>query len=436
MNILLKNMDIITGDALGSCIKDGNVAIKDGIIYSVGKLSELADDFKPEKIIDGKNRLAMPGLVNAHTHSPMTVLRNFADDLSLEEWLFNKIIPAEGLLSPEDIYWGCMLGIIEMIKSGTTCFADMYLHMDEVAQAVMESGIRANISKGPLVSGVRGNPGISVDEEGCTGFFNRWHNNAGGRIKVYVEIHSVYLFDEGPLREAAALARQLGTGIHIHVLETLAERETSIKKYGLSPVGACLEFGIFDVPVIAAHCVHPDADDLDVLCRKKVNVVHNPTSNLKLGSGIAPIPDMVERGINVCLGTDGAASNNNLNMFEEMNLAALIHKGRSMNPMLINAGEALRMAAVNGASALGFHEETGCIKKGMKADLIILDTDKPHLCPMNNPLSAVVYSAQASDVCTVIVDGTVLMENGELKTIDREKAMYEVEKTAKRILHK
>ena len=434
MNILIKNIGIITENFENSYIKNGNIGICDGRIEFIGESEEELKFFKADKIIDGKNKLAMPGLVNAHCHSPMGILRNYADDLALEEWLFGKIIPTEALFTPEDVYWGSMLGILEMLKSGVTCFADMYLHMDEVARAVSESGIRANISKGPLVSGFRGKQGISVDVEGCTEFFKNWNNKANGRIKTSVEIHSVYLYNEETLREAAALAKQLNSGIHIHVLETKTEQENMLKQYGKSTAELCLEFGIFDVPVIAAHCVHLTDEDMAILKNKGVNAVHCPSSNLKLGSGIARIPQMLDLGINVCLGTDGAASNNNLNLFEEMHLSALIHKGANLNPLLVNAGQTIKMATVNGAASLGFGAETGRLVKGRKADLILLDMDKPHLCPMNNPFSAVCYSAQASDVDTVLVDGAILMENRKMSMLDEEKIMYQVNHLAGRVL--
>lgn len=434
MNILIKNIDIITADDARMVIKNGFIGIEDNIIKFAGDFEENIGSFKADRIIDGKNKLVLPGLVNAHSHSAMTLFRNFADDLALEDWLFKKIIPAEAKLKPDDIYWGAQLAAAEMIKSGTTCFADMYLHMDEVAGAVEESGIRANISKGPIVSNYRGKPGIAVDADGCAEFCKAWHNKANGRIKVYVEIHSVYLYDEESLKGAAELARQLGTGIHIHLLETARERETSIKLYGMDPVEACLNFGIFDVPVIAAHCVHLSDENINVLKDKGVNVVHNPGSNLKLGSGIARVPSMIDKGINVCLGTDGAASNNNLNLFEEMYLAATLHKGLNMNPMLINSEQAIKMATANGAKAVGFGSETGIIKEGMKADLIIADIDKSHLHPVNNLLSAVVYSMQAADVDTVIIDGNIVMENRELKSIDEEKVKHMVKKISKRLL--
>lgn len=434
MNILIENIDIIAVDDNVRFIKNGNIYIKNNIIDFISPPGKNVRDFQPDRIIDGKNKLIMPGLVNTHTHCAMTLLRNYADDLALEEWLFKKIFPAEGRLTPEDIYWGSMLGIAEMIKSGTTTFADMYLHMDAVAEAVIDSGIRANLSKSPLKFNAGGRPGMVKDTQSCFAYYKNWNNSASGRIKVYIEVHSVYLFDAESLRESAEIAKQLDTGIQIHVLETMREREESIKKYGMNSAEACAEYGIFDVPVIAAHCVHVSDSDMDILKSKGVNVAHNPTSNLKLGSGVARIPYLLEKGINVSIGTDGTASNNNLNMFEEMHIAALIHKGVERNPLLVNAEQAIRMATLNGAAAAGFGDETGCIRPGMKADLIILDTDKPHFHPMGDPMSAIVYSAQGADVDTVIIDGNIVMENQQLKTIDEELVKRKVAEITKRVM--
>ena len=434
MNILLRNIDIITSDTPVNFIKNGWMGIKDGNIEFVDSTGEKAKTFPADKTIDGKHRLVLPGLMNTHTHTAMTLLRNYADDMALEEWLFKKIFPAEAKLTDEDVYWGTLLGIAEMIKSGTTAFADMYLHMDVVAQAVSEAGIRANLSKSPLTFNV-GEKHETIDEsQDCIRYFRDWNNKANGKIKVTIEVHSAYLFNENTLKDAAQLAKGLGAGIQIHILETVREREESIQKYGMNSAEMCLKCGIFDVPVIAAHCVHLSESDMEILNRKGVSVAHNPTSNLKLGSGIAQIPDLLKKGINVTLGTDGTASNNNLNMFEEMNLAALIHKGANRDPVLVNAEQAIQMATVNGAKAMGFGAVSGCIKEGMRADLILLDTDKLHFTPMNNPLSALVYAAQAGDVDTVIIDGEIVMENRVLKTIDEELVKNKVREISKRIL--
>ncbi|NLD46268.1 MAG: amidohydrolase [Clostridiaceae bacterium] len=434
MDILIKNADIITCNENNKVIKNGCLGIKDGYIEYLGDNIDYLEDMNAVRVIDGTNKIVMPGLVNAHTHCAMTILRNFANDMPLEDWLFRHVFPAEAKLTQEDVYWGTLLGISEMVRSGTTTFADMYLYMDEVARAVSEAGVRANLSRSPLKFDKDGKSEAANEHSMCSQYYKDWNNKAEGRIKVYIEVHSVYLFDKENLIASANLARELNTGIHIHILETLKEREESIGKYGMNSAEICLETGVFDVPVMAAHCVHLSDSDVEILKNKGVNVVHNPTSNLKLGSGIARVPELLKRGINVSLGTDGAASNNNLNMFEELHIASLIHKGIHRDSDLLSAREVIRMATVNGAKAAGFEGITGTIENGMKADIIIIDTDKPHLCPVNDPVSAIVYSAQGADVDTVIVNGKIIMEKGEIKTIDEARVRHKVREIAGRIL--
>jgi 5-methylthioadenosine/S-adenosylhomocysteine deaminase len=431
LDLLIKNVDIITMDDESMLIKDGYIGIKDGKISIISNI--LPNNIYSEKQIDGKGKIAMPGLVNAHSHSAMTLMRNYADDIALEAWLFNNIFPIEAKLTEKDVYWGTMLGIAEMLKSGVVAFADMYMFMDEVARAVTETGIKANICKSPVQFFEGGELKRLDKSQGTIDYYNKYHNSADGRIKVFVEIHSTYMFNEKTLLNAASLAKQLNTGIHIHLLETTTEVESSKRDYGMTSVEICKNTGVLDVPVLAAHCVHMSDNDLEVMKQMGCNIVHNPTSNLKLGSGIAKVPKMLEMGINVCLGTDGAASNNNLNMFEEMNLAALIHKGVAMDPQLMRADTVLKMGTRNGARALGFND-TGVIKVGMKGDIILIDTDKPHFYPKNNPVSAIIYSAQASDVDTVIVDGKIIMQNRILKNIDEERIKYEVETLSNKLL--
>ncbi len=434
MNILITGIDLLTADVTLEFIKNVDIGIKDGVVSFISPEGKGPLDFKADRRISGRRKLAMPGLVNAHTHCGMTTMRNAADDLPLHKWLFEKIFPLEEKMTDEDVYWGTLLGTAEMLKSGTTAFADMYLHMDAAAKAICESGVRANLSRSPVDFHTEGTfQAIDAFDE-CRKYHRNWHGKEAGKIKVYVEVHSTYLFDPESLKKAANLAKELQTGIHIHLLETAKERADSFDKHGKSPVEICAETGIFDVPVIGAHLVHVSKEDIEILKSANVNVAHNPTSNLKLGSGIAPIPAMLEAGLNVALGTDGAASNNNLNMFEEVHLAALIHKGAAQNPELVTAKQAFMMGTVNGIRAIGFGSESGVIKTGMRADIILLDIDKPHLHPLNNPHSAVVYSAQGGDVDTVIVDGTILMEKRELKTIDEERVKFEADSIAKRLL--
>ena len=434
MRILIEGVDVLTADPKAEYIKNADIGIVGDRIAFIAPPDRKNPDFSSDRKINGKNMLAMPGMVNAHTHCAMTLMRNAADDLPLHKWLFEKVFPIEDKLTDDAVYWGTRLGAAEMIKSGTTAIADMYLHMEAAARGIADTGLKVNMSKSPLEFHSEGGfRALDVFDE-CRIFFKDWNGESDGRIKVYLEVHSTYLFDRPSLVRASELAKELGTGIHIHLLETAGERKESFEKHGKSPVEICAETGIFDVPVIGAHLVHVDEEDIRILVQYGVNAAHNPTSNLKLGSGISPVHEMLKAGVNVALGTDGTASNNNLNMFEEMHLAALIQKGVAQDPELVTARQAFMMATVNGSKAVGFGDETGILEAGKKADMILLDMDKPHLCPVNDPFSAVVYSAQASDVDTVIVDGNILMENRELKTIDEERVMHEVRKHSERLL--
>lgn len=433
MNIIIEDVDILTANSAAEYVRNADIGISGGKIAFIVPTGQGPIQFKADKIISGRHRLAMPGLVNAHTHCAMTIMRNAADDLPLHNWLFERIFPMEDIMTDDDVYWGTQLGTAEMLKSGTTAMADMYLHMDSAARAVAETGMRVNLSRSPLEFHSDGGLTAIDTFDEMRRFYTEWNGKSEGRIKVYVEVHSTYLFDIESLKRAANLAKELKTGIHIHLLETTKERKDSFEKYGKSPLEICVETGIFDVPVIGAHLVHLSDEDIAILQKYEVNAAHNPTSNLKLGSGISPVPLMLGAGVNIALGTDGAASNNNLNMFEEMHMAALLHKGVGQNPELITARQVVQMATVNGANAIGFGNDTGVLKAGMKADLILLDIDKPHMTPLNDPYSAVVYSAQGSDVDTVIVDGNILMENRVLKTIDEEKVKYKAASISKRL---
>jgi 5-methylthioadenosine/S-adenosylhomocysteine deaminase len=431
MNILIKNIDVLASTKT-PVLRGADIGIEgDKILFVSPGGASAPPGFNPGRIIQGAGRLAAPGLVNAHSHTAMTLLRGYADDMDLETWLFDKIFPAEAQLTDQDIYWGTALGIAEMLRGGVTAVNDMYLKMDNVAAAFKDSGIRAKISIGPLLTEKRGD--ALVDTEGCKAFFKRWNGESDGRIGVNIEIHSVYLYRPETLAEGARLAAELGAAIHIHILETGTERKNMLSQYGESSVSLAAKYGILDVPVIAAHCVHVDDDDIAILKEKNVSVVHNPTSNLKLASGVAPVPKMLEQGINVCLGTDGASSNNNLDLFMEARQAALIHKGVSGDPAAVTAREVFNMATRNGARALGI-AGAGEICAGGKADLIILSMDSPHLQPVYDHISTLIYAARASDVETVIVDGNILMEQRRLTTIDEEKAIYMVNQSVKKFM--
>ena len=308
MNLLIKNITILSMAGKDEVIENTNMYIEDDKIVHIGELKE---DIKVNRIIDGKNKVAMPGLVNAHTHIGMSLLRNYADDLPLHEWLTKKIWPIEAKLTAEDIYWGSLLSMVEMIQSGTTTFCDMYFFMDEVGKGLEESGIR-----GVLTRGIIEEPGKEKEKlDDTRELYKNWHGKGEGRIKVMVAPHAPYTCSPAYLEDVMDLAHELDTGIHIHLSETKKEVEDSYKTYGKSPIKHVYDLGLFKLPTIAAHCVHVDESDIKILMENNVSPVNNPSSNLKLASGFAPIDEMLKFGVNVSLGTDGSSSNNNLNMF-------------------------------------------------------------------------------------------------------------------------
>ncbi|WP_028307370.1 amidohydrolase [Desulfitibacter alkalitolerans] len=407
----------------------GDVILNGDKIESVhiGSRKYVSDDFH---IIDAAGMAVMPGLINCHTHAAMTLLRGYADDLPLMEWLEKKIWPLEAKLQPEYVYWGTKLAVLEMIRGGTTCFADMYFMMDQVAEAVEETGIRASLSRG-LISFNNGQKALeeSID------FVKKYHETAEGRITTMLAPHAPYTCVPEYLQEVSHEAKKLGVGIHIHIAETLAEVSQIKEKYGKSPVEMVYDAGVFAVsPVLAAHCVHMSDNDLKILAREKVNVAHNPESNMKLASGIAPVTKMIEMNINVGIGTDGAASNNNLDMFQEMRSAALLQKVHTYNPTVISSYQALAMATCCGARALGLDQEIGKIQAGMQADIILVDLNSPHLQPLHDVNAHLVYSAGAADVDTVIINGRVVMKNKEIKTIDEERVTFEIRDIIKKLI--
>lgn len=367
-------------------------------------------------MIDGQDRLVIPGLINCHTHSYMAFMRNVADDLSFMDWLFGTIDPIEQQMTDEDTYWGACLAIIEMVKSGTTCFNDMQMNIHQTTRAVKESGMRAVISRGLIGSG--------HDEAGQMRLRQAYEERDAAkdcdRLSFMLGPHAPYTCDDEFMRVVSEEAKKNGMRIHVHLSESVSEIEQIREKYGLTPIEMADRNGLFDVPAIAAHCVQVTDEDIAILKGKKVSVVTNPASNMKLGNGFAPIGKMVEMGVNVCLGTDGAASNNSLNMFRELGLLTLIHKGVNKTPQCISAREGFRIATINGAKALGLEEETGSIEAGKKADLAILDLNTPSLTPRNNLIAGLSYSANGSEVETVIIDGKIVMEDRKVLTMDEE----------------
>lgn len=429
MNLLIKNVTLVPMDGKNEAVENTNIYIeKDKIIY----IGELRQDIKVDRIIDGKNKVAMPGLINAHTHIGMSLLRNYADDLPLHEWLTQKIWPVEAKLTDEDVYWGSLLSMVEMIQFGTTTFCDMYFFMDEVGKGLEEVGMRGVLTRGLIEEAGKEKEKLNDTRN----LYKNWHNKGDERIKVMVAPHAPYTCSPTYLSQIMGLAKELNTGIHIHLSETKKEVEDSFKAYGKSPIRHVYDLGLFNLPTVAAHCVYVDDEDIEILKENNVSPVNNPGSNLKLASGFAPIDKMLKRGINVALGTDGSSSNNNLNMFEEINLAAIVNKAVNMDAISVPAIDALKMATINGAKALLWDDEIGSIEVNKKADIILIDMDKPHLYPLHNVISSLAYSVQGSDVDTVIVDGNILMENREIKTLDVERIMFNAEKAAKNLINR
>lgn len=428
VDILIKNGYVLTMDPTKGDLEKGEVAIKGNKIIYVGKSYEGPAEY----VINAEGMVVMPGLVNTHTHAGMALLRGYADDLPLSSWLEDHIWPIESKLAPDDLYIGTKLACLEMIRSGTTAFADMYIHMDRVAKAVEESGMRAALSYGMLDLG---DPEKAERElkEGKR-FVSEFNGAADGRITTMYGPHAPNTCSRDFLIRVREQARKDNVKVHIHVLETEAELNQMKEQFGMCSVNMLDEAGFLDADVLAAHCIWLSEGDMDILRDRGVSVSHNPVSNMKLASGIAPVPGLLDRGVNVSLGTDGCASNNNLDMFEEMKMAALLHKVNSMNPTVVDARTVLEMATVNGAKALGI--QAGMLKEGYLADLIIVDMNRAHLTPLYDVSSHLVYSARGSDVITTIVNGQVLMKDGTVLSIDEKEVLTKAREASERLVSK
>lgn len=427
MRNLYKNIKALLPCGDGLTVSDCCIGIDNDLIDFVGETCENTEGYT---VLDGKGMLVIPGLVNSHTHAYMTVFRNVADDLMFDDWLFGNIIPREDRLQPGDSYWGSMLAAGEMLKSGTTSYLDMYIFTDENVQAAIDSGIRAVLSRG-----LNGN---GDDERGrvrltaATEEFNKWHGAANGRIKFMLAPHAPYSCDPEYIKIVLNRARELGVGINTHLCESRNEIKTIKEQYGCTPIELMEKTGMFELPTVAAHCVYLTENDMDIMAAHDVSIATNPVSNLKLANGIAPVTKYLQKGINVCLGTDGAASNNCLNMFRDLSFLTLMSKGINEDPLAITAQDGLKIATLNGAKALGL-DGVGSIAKGNKADLVFIDINKLNLFPHNNLMSSLAYSANGSEVSKVIVDGKTLVDNGELLSVDEERVRFEVARISNRI---
>ena len=380
-----------------------------------------------DRVVDGAGQVLMPGLINCHTHVPMTLMRGYGGGCDLQHWLQEYIFPAEAKLDERAVAAGTALGLAEMIATGTTCIVDMYMKTGTIAQQVMDAGISANLSCGGLYFGDPKDfsPDKCSDCRNQEELMQQWHGAGDGQILVDASIHAEYTSSAPLWQWTADFAQKNKLGMHVHISETKLEHEQSLQRHGKTPLAILDQYGVWERGGTAAHCVWVSDEDMAIMAQKHVTAVHNPVSNLKLGSGVARVPKMLEVGVNVALGTDGVSSNNNADLFEEIKLAAMLHKGVSRDPMVVTAHQALEMATVNAARALG--RNTGVVAPGKVADLILVDFNRPNLVPCHDVEENLVFSARGSDVSMNMARGKIIYEKGEFLTLDLEKIRSEVE---------
>lgn len=417
MKLLLSHADILTlQDGQWITLRDAFLGILDDTICYLSETPpvEVYDRVKP---MAGK--LLIPGLINCHCHAPMVFLRGIGSDLSLQDWLYHYIFPAEAKWTDKGIRAASELAILEMLASGISSFSDMYYRNVNTIEVLCEAGMKANLCRS-----TQGRPDLpyskNTDCQEGLALFDQFHGFNGGKIRIDLCIHAEYTNTPETIEAYSAACFERGAGMHIHLSETRREQLECIKKYGMTPSALFEKLGTFKNPTTAAHCVWVTQEDMDILKANGVSPVHCPSSNMKIGSGFAPIQQMLDRGINVTIGTDGAASNNNLNMLEEMHLASVIHNGYTGDPTVVKPGDVLKMATVNGAKLQG-RPDTGSLQLGKKADIVAIDFDKPHLIPALDYPAMLCYAVQGSDVCMTMVDGQILYENGEYLTLDAER---------------
>jgi len=428
---LIKNANVVTMDEDGRVFSQADLSIEGTEIVGLWASGDTGKEVAADHVIDATGMVALPGLVNAHTHCAMTLLRGYADDMPLVPWLQERIWPFEMKLDEEDVYWGSLLGIAEMIRGGVTCFNDMYHYPEATMRAVLDSGIRGVVS-GVVLALL---PDAKDRLERAIELAGQWKDKGDGLLVTMLSPHAPWTCPNNLLERVVEGAQEIGVGVHIHVSETQEEVQNSLREFGRTDVGRLQELGMLDIsPVLAAHCVHVTDADIDILVEKRVGISHNPGSNMKLASGTAPIPRLLAAGAIVGMGTDGPASNNNLDMIEEARLAALLHKLQSDDPTVVTAQQALAMATRGGAKALGIGDRVGQITPGMKADVILLDFQQAHLFPKHDVVSHLVYAARAGDVRTVFVNGRPLMLDRRLQTLDEEEIFGQVAERLKRLV--
>ncbi len=425
----LENGIVLPLEPADAAIQRGVVVVDGPRLVHVGAMPGPAKE-PGEDVIDASGCVVLPGLVNAHTHVSMSLLRGYADDMALQDWLERRIWPAEMRLTAEDVYWGAMLGIAEMIRGGTTTFNDMYHYPAAVADAVRTSGIRGCVSG--VMLGIL--PTAEEMLRQAIELTSQWKREAHPRLVPMLAPHAPYTCPDALLRRMGQAAAELGVRVHIHLAETAREVEDSLREHGLTPVQHMEKLGMLEIPTVAPHCVHLTDEDIEILARRAVGVVHCPTSNMKLASGFAPVAKLLEAGAVVGLGTDGAASNNNLDLLEEMMVGAIIAKGHTGDPTAVSAVQTLAMATRGAAAALGLEEQIGTLSVGKLADVIVVDLRRPHTQPVHNVVSHLVYAARADDVRDVIVHGEVVMRDRRLSRVDEAEVVAKAGEAAARIV--
>ena len=433
VELIVSGGTVVTMDGARHVIENGAIAIKAGRIEAIGRANEIDQRYAAREVINATGKVVVPGLINGHTHVPMTLFRGLADDLDLQEWLTKYIFPAEAKnVTEEFVRVGTRLGLAEMIRGGTTTYCDMYYFEDAIADETSKAGMRAVLGETVIDFAVADNKTNAEAMAYVERFVKKWEGNA--LIVPAIAPHAPYTVSEEHLQAVRAFSDRTGAPIVTHISETKREVDDSIKAKGASPIDYLNRIGFLNNRVIAAHVVWPTEEELGLLKKLGVGIVHNPQSNMKLASGVAPVPEMLKQDLPVGLGTDGAASNNDLNLWEEMDTAAKLHKLISRDPKVVNAQEAFEMATIRGARALHLEKEIGSIEKGKRADLVVVDLDDLNQTPYYNIYSDLVYATKAADVRTVIIEGRVVMRDRRLLTLNEETIKAEARRYRERII--
>jgi len=433
VDLIVEGSYVVTMDENQSVIKDGAVASKDGLIVALGPAKDINSQYTAAEHVPGDNRIVMPGLVNGHSHAAMTLLRGVADDLPLIEWLNDYMFPAEvEFVDAEFVRIGTELACWEMIRGGTATFVDMYYYPDVIASVVESCGLRAMVSATVIDQRSPDAENAADSIKKGLEFLGRWKDRNSRIIPIFGP-HANYTLNADQLKETRAAANEAGVSISIHMSESLFELQYSKDTYGMTSIEFFESIGFLDGPTIAAHVVWPTETEIPILAERRIGVIHNPSSNMKLASGVSPVTEMLRAGVLVGLGTDGAASNNDLDMWEEMRLAAFLQKVDRMDPEVLSAQTVLTMATSGGAEAIGLRDQIGALTVGMKADLIQVSFDDVHFVPTYDVISHLVYVADEQDVATVIVDGKMLMRDKAVLTVDIQRVAGEARELAGRI---